>query len=77
MIVLSPFSMCVISEYFKPQGYIPVDRDLLHMYANHDDIYGTLAFINLAVILSYPEANLGFTSLISLRYVGLNAIFWS
>jgi hypothetical protein len=43
------------------ESYIPVDRVLLHIYTNGDDIN---AFINLAVIPSYPEANLGFISLI-------------
>jgi hypothetical protein len=41
MSVLSPFLYIgVISEYFKREGNIPVDRDLLHIYANGDDING-------------------------------------
>jgi hypothetical protein len=66
MSVLSPFLYIgVISEYFKREGNIPVDRDLLHIYANGDDINGSLAFINSAVIPSYPQANLGFIYLIT------------
>ena len=55
MTVLSPFlRIGVILEYFKREGNIPVDRDLLLIYANGDDINGVLAFINLVVIPSYP-----------------------
>jgi hypothetical protein len=41
MSVLSSF-LCIgiISEYFKREGNIPVDKDLLHMYVNGDDING-------------------------------------
>jgi hypothetical protein len=54
MLVLSPFLyMGVISEYVNREGNIPVDRVLLHIYANGDDINGALVFINLAVIPSY------------------------
>jgi hypothetical protein len=65
MSVISGFLyICVISEYFKREGNILVDRDLLHMYANGVDINGTLSFIRLTVISSYPQANLGFINLI-------------
>jgi hypothetical protein len=43
----------LFQSYFKQEGNIPVDRVLLHIYANGDDINGALAFINLAVIPSY------------------------
>jgi hypothetical protein len=65
MSILSPF-LCIriISEYFRREGNIPVDRDLLNMYANGDDINGALASISLTVIPSYPQSDLGFMDLI-------------
>jgi hypothetical protein len=77
MSVLSPF-LCigVISEYFKREGNITVDRDLLHIYANGDDINGALAFIKLSVIPSYPCAALGFINLI-ISSVSLQFIFFN
>jgi hypothetical protein len=42
MSILSPF-LCIriISEYFR-EGNIPLERDLLNMYANGDHINGAL-----------------------------------
>jgi hypothetical protein len=68
MSALSPFFFLyigLISEYFNQVGNIPVDKDLLNMYANGDDINGALAFISLTVIPSYPLAGLSFINLIS------------
>jgi hypothetical protein len=56
---LSPFLYIgIISEYFKRLGNIPVDKDLLIIYTNGDDINIALAFINLMLIPSYPLAGL-------------------
>jgi hypothetical protein len=57
MSVLSSFLYIgIISEYFRRLGNIPVDKDLLIIYANGDDIDIALAFINLMLIPSYPLA---------------------
>jgi hypothetical protein len=54
-----------MSEYFKRLGNIPVDKDLLIIYANGDDINIALAFINLMLIPSYPLAGLSLIVLIT------------
>jgi hypothetical protein len=72
MSVLTPsLCICIISEYFRREGNIPVDRDLLNMYvyANGDDINAALAFMSLIVSPSYPQADLGFMDIISLLLV--------
>jgi hypothetical protein len=74
---LSPFLYIgIISEYFKRLGNIPVDKDLLIIYANGVDINIALAFINLMLIPSYPLAGLNLivliTSSISLQLILFN-----
>jgi hypothetical protein len=62
--ILSPFSCIrIISEYFRRERNITVERNLLNMYAN-GDINGALTFISLIVIPSYPQADFGFVDLI-------------
>jgi hypothetical protein len=63
---LSPFLYIgIISEYFRRLGNIPVDKDLLIIYANGDDINIALAFINFMLIPSYPLAGLSLIVLIT------------
>jgi hypothetical protein len=63
---LSPFLYIGnISEYFKHLGNILVDKELLNIYANGDDINIALAFINLMLIPSYPLAGLSLIVLIT------------
>jgi hypothetical protein len=75
--VLSPFLYIgIISEYFKRLRNTLVDKDLLIIYVNGDDINIALAFINLMLIPSYPLAGLSLivliTSTISLQLIFFN-----
>jgi hypothetical protein len=77
---LSPFLYIgITSEYFRRLGNIPVDKDLLSIYANGDDINIALAFINLMLIPSYPLAGLSLkvliTSSISLQFILFKASY--